>query len=237
MANPIKPWLDQAGRFPVTHIGGIPHFNESVLLDKPRTGVLHTTEGSWAGSLAVFRQHFAPHFMLGFDAEAGKVRIAQLVQVGTIGAAIKAHNNQAIVQIEMIGFSKELPWLPDDDTVEALASLMAVCAREYGIPLFHPWPDGDFGKAGNNPHRSSGKYGTVAGWYGHGDCPSPDTHWDPGNLKWSIVLEKATQIQATLGTLHLTAGPIAMAQARRAAAAAAGSPAAPRKRVGARKRA
>jgi hypothetical protein len=97
------------------------------------------------------------------------------------------------VQIEMIGFSKDKPWLPDDETVMALTSLMAVCAREYRIPLTHPWPDGDFGKAGDNPHRSSGKYGIVPGWYGHGDCPSPDTHWDPGDLEWSVILGKASQ--------------------------------------------
>ena len=197
MANSVKPWLDQAGRFPIDHIGGIPHFNESVLLGKPRTGVLHTTEGGWAGSLGEFKRHHAPHFMLGLDAAAGKVRIAQLVQVGTIGAALRAHNNLAIVQIEMIGFSKEQPWLPDDDTVEALASLMAVCAREYGIPLTHPWPDGDFGKAGPNPHRTSGKFGADAGWYGHGDCPKPDVHWDPGNLKWSVVLDRARALQSS----------------------------------------
>ena len=106
MANSVRPWLDQAGKFPIAHIGGIPHFNGSVLLDGPRTGVLHTTEGGWAGSLAIFKQHFAPQFMLGFDADAQKVRIAQLVQVGTIGAALKAHNNQAIVQIEIVGYSR-----------------------------------------------------------------------------------------------------------------------------------
>ena len=139
MANSVKPWLDQAGKFPIAHIGGIPHFNEGVHLDAPRTGVLHTTEGKWVGSLAIFKQHFAPHFMLGFDNDAGKVRIAQLVQVGTIGAALVTHNNQAIVQIEMVGFSKTTPWLPDDETAAALASLMAVCKEEYGIPLEHPW--------------------------------------------------------------------------------------------------
>jgi hypothetical protein len=212
MANSIKPWLDQAGKFPIAHIGGIPHFNVPVLLDAPRTGVLHTTEGGWASSFAIFKQHFAPHFMLGFDADAQKVRIAQLVQVGTIGAALKAHNNQAIVQIEMIGFSQKQPWLPDDETVEALASVMAVCLHEYGIPLHRPWPDGDFGKAGDNPHRSSGKYGTEAGWFGHGDCPSPDTHWDPGNMKWSVVLARARQIADTLGgPISQPAGPAAMA--------------------------
>ena len=231
----IKPWLDQAGKFPVEHIGGIPHFNEAVPLGAPRTGILHTTEGGWAGSLAVFQQHFAPHFMLGFDAQAQKVRIAQLVQVGTMGAAIKAHNNQALVQIEMIGFSKELPWLPDADTLEALASLFAVCAREYAIPLTRPWADGDFGKAGKNPHRSSGNYGTVAGWYGHGDCPSPDTHWDPGNLKWGVVLERANQILGTHGggPASPPIGPIAMA---RTSATARNATAASRTRAVKRKR-
>ena len=79
MAGTIKPWLDQAGKFPIAHVGGIPHLNEAVLPEAPKTGVLHTTEGGWAGSLAIFKEHFAPHFMLGFDADAQKIRIAQLV--------------------------------------------------------------------------------------------------------------------------------------------------------------
>jgi hypothetical protein len=157
---------------------------------------------------------------LGFDADAQKVRIAQLVQAGTIGAALKAHNNQAIVQIEMIGYSKEQPWLPDDETIAALASLMAVCASEYGIPLEHPWPDGDFGKAGKNPHRSSGKYGNLPGWFGHGDCPSPDTHWDPGNLNWSVVLDMAKQMANDIGRPRSAlVGPAAMASEQRSTAA------------------
>lgn len=212
MAKTVRPWLDYADKFPIIHIGGIPHFNEAVDLGAPRTGVLHTTEGGWAGSLAIFKRHYAPHFMLGFNADAQKVQIAQLVQVGTIGAALKSHNNLAIVQIEMIGFSKENLWLPDDETVAALASLMAVCGSEYGIPLVHPWPDGDFGKAGDNPHRSSGKYGQQPGWYGHGDCPAPDMHWDPGNLKWSVVLDFAKRVLDDFSTpKSASAGPAAMA--------------------------
>ena len=212
MANSVKPWLDQAGKFLIAHIGGISHFNDGVHLDAPRTGVLHTTEGGWAGSLAIFKQHFAPHFMLGFDADAQKVRIAQLVQVGTIGAALVTHNNQVIVQIEMVGFSKKAPWLPDDETTAALASLMAACSIEYGTPLNHPWADGDFGKAGNNSHRSSGKFGKIPRWYGHGDCPSPDTHWDPGNLEWSVILDMAKQMAANFGGAPQSAlaGPAAM---------------------------
>jgi hypothetical protein len=195
----VKPWLEQAGKFPITRIKDIPHFDDPVDLAGPRTGVLHTTEGKWPGAMTVFKQHFAPHFLLGLETDNGPVRIAQLVPVGTIGASIRAHNNKAIVQIEMVGFSQKTPWQPDDKTAEALASLMAVCNKEYGIPLSHPWPDGDFGKAGDNSHRESGRFGTIAGWYGHGDCPSPDIHWDPGNLKWSVIL-KAAQALASGGT-------------------------------------
>lgn len=189
--NSVKPWLDQAGKFPVEPIP-CPHFSQPVDLDAPRTGVLHTTEGPTVeGALAIFRQHYAPHFLVGLDAHR-QVRVLQLVQVGTIGAALVTHNWLAIVQVEMVGFSKETLWRPDDGTAEALASLMAVCKREYGIPLAHPWADGDFGRAGDNPHRHAGKFGVAAGWYAHGDCPSPDTHWDVGALEWSSLLDRAS---------------------------------------------
>ena len=188
--NQVKPWLDQAGKFPVEHIP-CPHFSIPVNLTAPRTGVLHTTEGNWTSSLAVFKQHYAPHFLLGMDDSQNKVRIAQLVQAGTIGAALVTHNDHAIVQVEMIGFSKQTQWIPDDATLDALASLMAVCQHEYGIALTHPWADGDYGLYGNNPHRSSGKWGVIGGWYGHGDVPIPDNHWDPGALQWSKVFARA----------------------------------------------
>jgi N-acetylmuramoyl-L-alanine amidase len=186
----IRTHIDKAGRFPVRQIQ-CPHFSTPIDLSAPRAGVLHTTEGGWAGSLDVFKIHYAPHFVVGQNAVDNKVEIAQLVAVGTIGAAIVTHNSLAIVQIEMIGYSKEALWLPDDETLDALASLMLVCRDEWDIPLTHPWPDGDFGRAGKNPHRASGKFGKIAGWYGHGDCPSPDTHWDPGALEWTKIFERA----------------------------------------------
>lgn len=183
--NQVKPWLDTVGKFTVEKIP-CPHFSQPVNLAEPRTGVIHTTEGSTAeGALGVFRQHFAPQFLVS----SGK--IMQLVQVGTIGAALVHHNPDTIVQVEVVGFSKQEPWIFDDATAEALAALMAMCQTEYGIPLTHPWPDGDYGVAGSNPHRSAGKWGAVAGWYGHGDVPLPDTHWDPGALQWSKLFALA----------------------------------------------
>ena len=198
MTLSVKPFLESAGKFTVEQIP-CPHFNQAVDLDAPRTGVLHTTEGDWTSSLAVFKTHYAPHFLLGLDASQNKVRIAQLVQVGTIGAALVTHNVGAIIQIETIGYSKQTLWLPDEGTLDALASLMAVCWREYGIALSHPWADGDYGVYGNNPHRGSGKWGVVGGWYGHGDVPIPDDHWDPGALQWSKVFARAAAMTDITG--------------------------------------
>jgi Putative peptidoglycan binding domain len=188
----VKPWLDKAGRFLIENVGGIPHFVQAADLNAPSAGVLHTTEGSSIeGALAVFRQHYAPQFLLGKDA-TGKVRILQLVQVGTIGAALVSHNALAIVQVEMVGFSKETLWRPDDETAEAMASLMAVCKAEYDIPLTRPWADGVYGRArATDPHRNGGQFGTVGGWFGHGDVPSPDSHWDPGALEWGHLFALA----------------------------------------------
>ena len=186
----VRPYLDKVGRFAVEQIP-CPHESMAVYLNTPRTGVVHTTEGGWTGSLAVFKTHFAPHFLVGPG------RIAQLVQVGTIGAALVTHNWLALVQIEMIGYSKETLWVPDEETLEAVASLMAVCEAEYGIPLTHPWPDGVYGMArATDPHRNHGEFGTVAGWFGHGDVPAPDSHWDPGELKWSAFFDEARKVEA-----------------------------------------
>jgi hypothetical protein len=105
----------------------------------------------------------------------------------------------AIVQIEFAGYSEEQLWLPEPPTLDALCSLMNVCQREWGIPLEHPWPDGDFGLAGSsirNTHRRSGKFGHIAGWYGHGDLPDPDVHWDPGALEWSKVFARCGELEA-----------------------------------------
>jgi hypothetical protein len=135
----------------------------------------------------------------GIEMATKKVEIVQFVPINFIGAALKAgghHNADAIVQIEMVGFSDEKLWLPEQDTLDALCSLFNVCEYEWGIPLSHPWPDGDYGMAGfHTKHRGSGKFGKVAGWFGHADVPDND-HWDPGNLRWSKVFARCHELQA-----------------------------------------
>jgi len=155
--------------------------------------VLHTTEGGFCGSESVFQRHWAPHFLLGLDRAVPKIH--QLVPIGYIGAALEAHNDETLVQIEMVGYSCETPWLPDVKTLDMLAHLMLTLERLYGIPLSHPWPDDDWGRAGyNTPHRASGKFGKIAGWYGHCDISS-NCHWDPGHLEWSKVFAYANHFK------------------------------------------
>jgi hypothetical protein len=191
--NAVKPWLDRVGTFKVTR-DEKPHFHASVRLDSPRSGVLHTTEGGWAGSEAVFKRHFAPHFMLGML--NGEPTIEQYVPVGLIGAAMKAHNDLAIVQVECIGYAEEKSWQFQEQVQELIASLMMACEAEYGIPLSRPWPDGVYGRArASDPHRQEGKFGHIPGWYGHGDIPDND-HWDPGNLRWSELFSRARDLKA-----------------------------------------
>lgn len=192
----LRPTLDKAGRFPVVQVPCPFQHSQLVDLDAPPAGILHTTEGGWTGSMVVFKQHYAPHFLIGINA-AGRAEIAQLVPVGFIGLACRSHNNKARIEVEMVGNAKEMLWQPGPETMDALASLMLACRDEYGIPLSHPWPVGDYGRAGDNPHRHSGKYGAVAGWFGHADMPGPDTHWDPGNLNWPAVFARAAVLDAT----------------------------------------
>jgi hypothetical protein len=187
--------IDRAGAFPVKSIP-CPNLGRKVDRDRAPTGVLHTTEGGWKSSLDIFKDRFAPHFMLGMNEQDEEVQIAQLVPVGIMGASTRGHNDQVLVQIEMVSFSRETPWLPDQRTLDALCSLMNVCWDRWRIPLTHPWIDGDYGRYGINPHRTAGKFGIIAGWYGHGDMPTPDVHWDPGNLRWSRVFQHAHELTA-----------------------------------------
>ncbi len=180
--------LKKAGPYDVEWIR-CPQYAGPTLLSLPRTGVLHTTEGGFDGSLAVFKRHYAPHFLISNSI------IAQLTEIGLAGESLVTHNNMAIVQIEMVGFSKETPWFPDDETAKRVAAVMATCQALFALPLSHPWADGDYGRAGPNPHRTSGKWGAVAGWFAHGDVPSPDNHWDPGCLSWSRLFALAATFE------------------------------------------
>lgn len=188
----MKSWLSKAGPYRIEKIP-CPHPNLNIDMSAPPTGVPHTTEGGWDSAMSVFRQHFAPHFLVGSG------RLAQLVPLGKMGTSLEhpsgmpETNRIARVQIEIVGFSKETPWLPDPKTTDVLAELMALLKDEADIPLVHPFPE----KMPRLPwateafpRRHAGKWGHVPGWYGHVEVPG-NSHWDCGALRWSALLSAA----------------------------------------------
>jgi len=191
-----KGWLSHAGNVPIVKIE-CPHSSEPVDLSRPRVCVLHTIEGGWSSGLAVFKQHYAPHFMVGRDG-SGKASIAQLIPLGVMGSTVEnaaggvETNRWAHVQIELAGFSQTSPWLPTADVVRVLASLMGTLRDECGIPLKRAFPDtlapGNVWATPGNPRRRSGLWGKRAGWWGHVEVPE-NSHWDPGSFRYRDVFK------------------------------------------------
>lgn len=193
----MKTWLDKTvdGKFRIEHVPRVPSPG-AVDLSRPPVGVLHTTEGgSWDGLLAEFKQHFAPHFLVGPH------RIAQLIPLGSMSASLEhlpgtlETNRWARAQIEVQASSREEPYYFDAKITEALASLMATLKVEALIPLSRPYPDQLPSKpwaAQTFARRKDGKWGKTAGWFGHIEVPG-NAHWDPGALKWSSLLAAASK--------------------------------------------
>jgi N-acetylmuramoyl-L-alanine amidase len=192
----MKPWLAKTvdGRYTIQKIP-CPNPGGPVDLKRPAAGVEHTTEGSWASALSVFKQHYAPHFLVGAH------KIAQLVPLGTMAAALEnapggvETNRWARAQIETVGFSKQHPYSFDAATSDALASLLATLKVEAGIPLRRPYLDAlppQPWAVTSFSRRNDGKWGTTAGWFGHIEVPENE-HWDPGALRWAPLLLMANQ--------------------------------------------
>ena len=187
-------WLDKTvdGRFKIERVP-CPHPAGGIDLTRPRAGVLHTTEGSFASALSEFRSHYAPNFLVG------PRRIVQLVPLGQMAAALENHgggvetNRWALAQIEVAGFSKTSPYSFDGPTTDALASLLATLKVKAGIPLYRPYPDAmppTPWATYSFPRRHDGHWGKTSGWYGHVEVPE-NAHWDPGALQWSRLLAMA----------------------------------------------
>lgn len=205
----MHAWLTRAGTFKVEK-HPCPAPGERVDRTRPRAGVLHTTEGSWESAIAEFEVHHAPNFLLGRD-QSGTCRIAQLIPLGQMAASLLnpdggvETNRWAMAQIEMVGMSSTSPWLPADDVEDALASLMLTLKDEAGIPLTRPFPDEmpalpwatvKFAR------RHAGKWGEVAGWFGHVEVPEND-HWDPGALRWGDLLGQSADLAAPARETYL----------------------------------
>jgi hypothetical protein len=191
-----KGWLTTACGVRVEHLP-CPRPGSNVDETRPAAGVIHTIEGSLASGLTVFQRHFAPTFAVGGH------RIVQLVPLGATAASLDhvgnpPTNQWARVQIEVEGRSSEKPYRFDPVTESTVAHLLAALAILDIVPLHRPFvdamPPGPWAVP-SFTRRLAGKWGHEAGWYGHVEIPE-NSHWDPGALEWTKLLQRATAIRA-----------------------------------------
>ncbi len=171
----------------------MPHPLGLVDLGRPPAGVLHTIEGSLESGISVFEKRYTPTFGVGRD------RIVQFTALGQMDAALENHygggetNRWARAQIEVEGHAQEYGFSFAPAVTDALASLLATLRAELGIPLTRPFPDAMQRLPWSTEsfsRRRAGKWGKVAGWYGHVEIPE-NSHWDPGALLWTPLLAEA----------------------------------------------
>ena len=82
--------------------------------------------------------------------------------------------------------------------LDAFTQLVAVLRDKAGIPLHRPFPDamtptGIIWATTKNPRRTSGHWGTLAGWWNHLEVPGNE-HWDMGAFRWTPVLKSAQSL-------------------------------------------
>lgn len=188
-----KEWLDTVGGVKVERLTGVKRSGASSDQSKPARAVLHTTEGGWDGSMAVFRSTGTPTFMVGRD-NRNVLRVAQFMPMGEMALTLKnasggvETNRWCLVQIELVGFSQRtFGWplgvdrKPMDEAVKrTLADLVDQCSAACGIPL----------KRAGDGTRSVANWSGNTGWFGHAEVPEND-HWDPGNFDWADLFKRA----------------------------------------------
>ena len=193
-------WLNEVGGVAVERITNVKR-SFTAADGRPPKAVLHTTEGSWAGSLSVFRYTTGtPTFMIGRDGSTrsgvgytGRLRIAQFMPIGEMALTLQNDsggvetNRDCLVQIELVAFCQWTPWLPDPETTALLRKLMVEIERVAGVPL----------KRGGDNTRSVLRWNTVAGWFGHGETPEND-HTDPRAIKWDALLVPTKEEEAEM---------------------------------------
>lgn len=205
-------WVRKIGQFRVERIGGIPRTGSAVDLSRPPACVLHTTQCSWDDAIAAYRGGLkSPTFQIGPH------RIAQLVPLGEAAAALESvrgvgpeTNLWARVQVEIVFTVNEQrhrrSWIPDGPTTDVLVALMRFLKEDCDIPLQRPFAAEEVMEgllaSKDYPRRHSGKWGSAAGYYGHVDLPE-NAHWDPGNLDYQELFERARKLGNVSRTLRI----------------------------------
>lgn len=137
--------------------------------------VIHTTEVSFAGTLAIFldtASQVSAHFVIAPDGH-----IVQMVDTSQRAWHATYYNSRSI-GIEMVGYA-DSPSTWNDNNLAALMDLLAWLATAYDVPLIHP--------AGNAYDFADDQY-DHAGLVAHAQI-QPWNRTDPGpHFPWDQVL-------------------------------------------------
>lgn len=143
-----------------------------------RAIVIHTTEGSYRGTIEWFKRegvNVSSHYVVSdFDTGGDFTEVTRMVPEGEKAwTALSA--NPTTINYELAGFAARTraEWLgPYRTQLDTVAALVAEDTLEHGIPVVHGYP-------GILGHVDLTRYGF------------PQTHWDPGpGFPWDVFLDR-----------------------------------------------
>lgn len=160
-------------------------------------GLLHSTEGtSLAGAEQAMRA-YPSH--LGYDYRTREKH--QYISLDLAAySAMDESDNDPIYQVELVGFAKDMRYLPDWALRNIAEDVIKPLANAVGIPpvtIWHGFKDGLDGiypylASPQSPIRLSyAQLRNFSGWLGHQHLPAPDDHWDPGAINMARLIALA----------------------------------------------
>lgn len=174
----------------------------------PSKIVLHSTEGSWDGSMSVFRSRLtAPHVL----ADPVRRRIVQLVSLDRSGYSLRNEsggvqtNTDGVLQVEIVMLAAnaralthdELDWL-GTDVVRPLADhAISPIDLTQTVP-FIPYP-ASYGES--DVRMSQADWDAFNGVCGHMHVPEND-HGDPGAIDIDRILTAARGDDLTMADIE-----------------------------------
>jgi hypothetical protein len=185
-------WI--VGKLPGPDGGLIPvkHFPQGPYDRRQRNNpllCLHTTETH--GYVEDLR--FPSEFQVGEDV------IGQHRPLWARGSAVDEHD-QDLLQIEIVGFSRLDPWLPEPESLFPLVALMALLHRRGFVATALRRPDRWPVRLDRLPAAVDRYYRRHEIWdapfvYGHVEIPG-DEHWDPGSLDHPTLFSMVRDVLA-----------------------------------------
>jgi len=150
---------------------------------------LHTTE----------TRGYVEELRFPSEFQVGEGIVGQHRPLWARGSAVDEHDHD-LLQVEIVGASKLVPWLPDPASLAPLVALMAFLHRRelVATALRRPrrWPiELDRLPAAVDTYYRRHEVWDAPYVYGHVEIPG-DEHWDPGSLDYPALFSMVREVLA-----------------------------------------